>query len=128
MRTVLLLTQRRPVAQSLMRKMRNTPDVRLLYEHDYTEAETSVLSDFVGVILVEIAESGKYDTGFCLALCNRIRMKAPGCKLLLLCPEQDEIIIAAAIEAKRDGHVDDFLFCDATIDFIMAKILSFLSV
>jgi hypothetical protein len=127
MQTVLLLTQRQPVAQDLLRKMRGAAGIDIIYEIDYEKAEADILPGIVGVALVEIAESGRYDTDYCLTLCERLRLAAPECKLLLMCPEKSEVAVTAAMTARLDGRVGDFLFCDATIDFIEAKIMSFLS-
>ncbi|MDR0490013.1 MAG: hypothetical protein LBH28_02035 [Oscillospiraceae bacterium] len=127
MQTVLLLMQRKPVAQSLMRKMHGTAGIGMIHEIDYAKAVTCILPNTVGVALVEISESGRPDVDCCLALCARLRSMAPGCKLLLMCPEHDRAAVMAIITARLDGSVDDFLFCNATIDFIEAKIMSFLS-
>ena len=127
MRTVLLLMQRRPVAQGLIRKMEGTPGIKLHFESDYANAEAVEETGGAGLILMEIAESGVYGSDYCLALCARLRMRAPGCKLLLLCPEQDKAGVDAVMAAKQNGRVDDFLFYDATIEYLAAKVSSFLT-
>jgi hypothetical protein len=72
-------------------------------------------------VLIEIAETGKYDAGYCLSLCVRVR--APGRKLFLLCPEQDETSVSAVIRAKRQGLIEDFMFYSASVDYLVSKLL-----
>ena len=127
MRTVLLLSALRPFAQILTQKLRDELNTKLLHKTDYAGAENEIASYGADVALIEIAESGKYDAVYCLALCATLRENAPGCKILLLCPEQDEAAVEAAVQGRRDGCIDDFLFCNATVDYITAKISSFLA-
>ena len=106
-------------------RINNHPDVRTVCEPDYAKAADTAIARGAGAALIEIAETGRYDADYCLALCARLRREAPGCRLLLLCPEQDESSIAAAVAAKRNGQIDDFLFCDATTDYLESKLLAF---
>ncbi|MCL2105516.1 MAG: hypothetical protein FWH26_00360 [Oscillospiraceae bacterium] len=115
MQTVVLVMRRGLAAQGLMRKLRGDPDLRLTYEPAYSRAD---------VALIEVAESGRQDISYCLSLCDRLQTEAPLCKRLLMCPEQDGTAVARAVEAKRAGRIDDFVFYDATPDYLVSKLLS----
>lgn len=123
MGNVLLLINRQPVAQSMMCKMGDSSEVDIIYNQDYTQAEDIVVNCSVDTVLMEIAESGTHDACFCLSLCLRLRKIRPRLKLLILCSEQDDTCVEAVIEARRDGRIDDFLFFDATTDYIVSKTL-----
>ena len=115
MRTIVLVMRRGLAAQGLMHTLRDIPDLRLTYEPEYSQAD---------VALIEVAESGRQDISYCLSLCDRLRTEAPQCKLLLMCPERDRKAVARAVEAKQKGRVDDFIFYDATNDYLASKLLS----
>ena len=124
MQTILLVMLRRPVAQLLMQQLHDVPGVRSIYEPDYVKFGESVASYGADIALIEVQESGKHDMADCLSLCGKLRKQAPGCRVLLLCPEQDEPGVTKAMEAKRDGRIDDFLFYNATTDYMTSKLLA----
>ena len=121
---IVLLMQRRPIAQGIMREMGEHPHPQVGYESDYAMAEIIIKSQSADTALIEVAESGKYDMHYCLDLCNKLRRQSPECKLVLLCPEQDKICVAQAVDAKRDRRIDDFVFYDSSIDYMTSKLLS----
>ena len=49
---------------------------------------------------------------------------ASKCMLLLMCPEQDENSITRVVEAKRKKRIDDFVFYDVTIEYLISKLIS----
>lgn len=121
---ILLVMQRKAIVQNLMDRMRNNPEVHLVYESDYQNAGLAILRFNAKGALIEATESGPYDMVYCLALCKQLRKQAPGCKLLLMCPEQDEQSVKLVIDAKGEKHIDDFVFYDVTIDYLASKLLS----
>ena len=115
MQTIVLTMRRKPIAQGLMLMLGGNPDLRLTCEPEYGSAD---------VALIEVNESVRNDVSRCLTLCDRLRKEAPQCKLLLMCPEQDRTAVAQAVEAKRAGRIDDFVFFDSTTDYLISKLLS----
>lgn len=124
MQTIVLIMRRRPVVQALMAKMQTDQSVHLIFEADYAHADVTIRSHGASIALIEVAEMGEYDVSHCLALCTWLRKETPQCKLLLMCPEQDKGGVAQAIAAKHDSQIDDFVFYDSTIDYLMSKLLS----
>lgn len=124
MQSVLLVMKRRAVAQGVMLKLHGDPELNLTYEPDYARADTSVCAGGAQVALIEVAESGEPGIADCLRLCGRIRRSTPRCKLLLMCPEQDKASVGRAVRAKREGEIDDFIFYDASIDYLASKLSS----
>ena len=124
MRTLVLMMLRQPVAQCLTKKLSGASGVRVLHYSDYSNAAGAVHTDGADTVLVEIAESGEYDASYCLALCSRLRGAAPGCRLLALCPEHDGAGVLAMVEAKQEGLIEDFIFYDASIDYMASKLLA----
>ena len=125
MQTIILAMLRRAVAQGLITRISDSPgNVRTVYESDYAKAMGAVGVFDADTVIIEVAEFGEYGAGYCLALCDRIRGEAPGCRLILLCPEQNELCVSTVGEAKRNGRIDDFLFYGASLDYLISKLLS----
>jgi len=57
-----------------------------------------------------------------LKVCDEIRDGSPGCKIILICPEKDTESVNECVEAKQQGFIDEFLFFDATSDYLISKI------
>jgi hypothetical protein len=124
MQTILLVILRQPVAEVLIQKLREVTDIRLIYEPDYFKFFNTADNCGADTILIEVQETGDYGMTFCLTLCGRLRKEAPGRRVILLCPEQDATCVSDAVKAMRDGSIDDFLFFNATIDYMVSKLLA----
>ena len=124
LKTVLLIMRRASLAQGLMAKVRDTPGLQLCYEPDYDRADAAIRSHLATGALLEVAEDGAQDIDFCLALCARLRETAPRCRLMLMCPEGQTEAVHRAIEAKRKGEIDDFVFYDVSLDYLAASLQS----
>lgn len=115
---------RKGIAQVLRRRLSETNGVCACLEQDYANAD-SIARDFCATsALIEVGEDGDFDMLYCLALCDRLHRELPECKLLLLCPEDDDRGIAKAIAARRDGIIDDFVFYDASVEYLLSKLLA----
>ncbi len=124
MSVIMLIMQRKAIVQRLMERFRGNPAIRLIYEPNYQQADRALCPYNANVILIEAAETGPYDTAYCLVLCQQLRTHYPGCKLLLMCPEQNEQNIKRVVKAKWEKQIDDFVFYDVTIDYLVSKIIS----
>ena len=105
-----------------MSHLENIQGIRLFFESDYSKVGHVISANHADAALIEIAETGAYDASYCLALCAGI--PAENCKLLLLCPEQNELDVAAVVDAKQKGIIEDFVFYDASIDYLVSKLLA----
>ena len=121
---VVLIMHRKAIAQELMAKLKGNKDISLIYEPDYSKANAAIRNNKAKVALIEVAESGPYDMEYCLALCEGLRTQFPECKLLLMFPEQDRRNIKKVVDAKSKKLIDDFVFYDVTIDYLISKLLS----
>lgn len=122
LKTVLLIMRRASLAQGLMTKVRDIPGIQLCYEPDYANADVAIRSHLAAGALLEVAEDGTQDMDFCLALCAWLREVAPYCHIMLMCPEGQAETVHRAIEAKRKGEIDDFVFYDVSLDYLAASL------
>ena len=116
--------QRASLAQGLISKANNISDFKLYYEPDYSNADMSIRTHFASGALLEISEDGPHDISFCLDLCTWLRKVTPYCRLMLMCPEKQQETVHRAVEAKRKGEIDDFVFYDVSLDYLIASLLS----
>lgn len=121
---VILIMKRKPVAQGFMYSLKGSPDIRLIYQPYYHKSSLTIHRYKAKAALIEVAETGPYNIGYCLALCNELRETTPECKLILMCSEQDEKTIDLVVDAKAKERIDDFVFFDVTIDYLSSKLIS----
>ena len=119
MKTAVLIMKRVSLAQGLMEKAASSSDLRLVYETDYTRAEQMIRRHDAYAVLLEITESNACSSSYCLNLCAWLRTAVPQCKLLLMCPETNEDAVRTVIQAKRNGRIDDFVFYDASMKYLL---------
>lgn len=124
LKTVLLIMQRASLAQGLMAKMRDVPDIQLCYESDYANADASIRTHLASGALLEVSENDIYGIDFCLDLCTWLRKVTPHCRLMLMCSERQIDAVSSAIQAKRRGEIDDFVFYDVSLDYLAASLRS----
>ena len=124
LKTVVLIMQRASLAQGLMAKVRDNPGIQLCYEPDYANADVAIRTHLAAGALLEVSEDGVYNISFCLALCAWLREVTPHCRLMLMCPEGQTEAVHRAVEAKRRGAIDDFVFYDASLDYLAASLQS----
>ena len=123
MPNVVLIMQRKAIAEALMIKLRDSPHINLIYEPDYNNALIAISSNNTKAALIEATESGPYNMNYCLQVCKNLREQRPECKLLLMCPEQDEKSVKQVVDAKAENKIDDFVFYDVTIDYLASKLM-----
>ena len=119
---MVLIMKRASLAQGLMRWMEPVDGLRLVHETDYARAGETVRARQAQAALLEVAESGECDAEYCLALCRELRAASPLCRLMLMCPENDENAVEKAVLAKREGRIDDFVFYDASMEYLATSL------
>ncbi|MGI5900028.1 MAG: hypothetical protein ACOX8S_08945 [Christensenellales bacterium] len=126
LKIIALIMRRKPLAEgiamALKSHMAGELKTHIITNHKLACAYIEQYQPELAV--VEIAESGPYDATSCLELCDEIRRQVPFCKLLTICPESDKDEINQCVSAKRRGMIDDFVFYDASLDYLVSKILS----
>ncbi len=124
MGNILLLMRRKPIAQVIINSFKDKQEICPIYESNYRNARLIIINHKPKAVLMEVAETGPYDIGYCLELCREIRRKIPESKLILMSSERDERSVKQVITAKSQDEIDDFLFYDVTIDYLTSKFIS----
>ena len=60
-----------------------------------------------------------------LLFCEKLNEKLPNCHILLLVSQDDEVNRKMATKAKKKKLIDDFVFYDASLKYLISKMTSF---
>jgi len=122
-KTILLVMYRKILSDGLIALAGSNSPFNMVPEHNYGLATIAAESCSPEIALVEIPESGLWQSAEkCLAICDEIRSHFPGCKQVLLCPETDPDSCHAAILAKQNNRIDDFLFYETSFNYLFSKL------
>ena len=124
MQTVVFIMHRKPIAQGVMQMLKEKSGFNMYYEPDYEHADTAIRERNAKTVLLEVAENGEYDISYCLSLSARLKKENPLCKLILMCPEQNQACVNEAVVAKKSGRIDEFVFYDTSVEYLATKIIS----
>jgi len=126
MKKTAFITTRRMLGQSLVDAAKARPelglDIYLMIDIKKALLDASVLKTDVAVVDVADRTAEAFDAA--LALCGTLRAEVPDCRLVLMLSQEDAAGQKRAIEAKRNAEVDDFIFHDATLDYLLAKLVA----
>jgi len=120
------ITKNKVLAQSLASLIKSNPDLLL---------EPYVLSNFaqsaidvevfgINAAVVDMTADGHEETGVVMTLCKELRETCPGCRILLLVPQDNKLSRDEAMKAVDEKVADDYLFLDTSLDYLIAKLLA----
>ncbi|MDO4710366.1 MAG: hypothetical protein Q4A75_00195 [Peptostreptococcaceae bacterium] len=124
MQRILLGLHRKLLAQSIAETMRE--DARFVFYTEYCAKNIplAIQNYDIEIAVIEVPESGSDPAGEKLELCREIAKASPGCKLLLMCSEDSEQSKRAMVEAKQKGEIEDFVFYDSSLEYLITKLES----
>ena len=123
MTRVLLLMFRRIMSDAIMRSLADDSRFKFHASQNYGNAQSAAKTYTPDIALVEIPENKAYHPEDYVKICTEVRDATPGCKLLLMCPEDSGESKNAAVEAMQAGEIDDFVYYDVSIDYLVSKLL-----
>ena len=126
MKKIGFITENKLLAQSLANSIGNYPDlgfetclltntVQILLDAEIQKINVAV----VDMTLSILAALDAVDT-----LCAGLRKAVPGSKILLLVPQRHRAIRTKAMSATSRKVADDYVFWDATLDYLLSKLLA----
>ena len=122
-RNVLLVMHRKLLSDALIAQTTHGAPFTIVAEQDYAAAVLTAETCSPDIVLMEIPESGPWGfTEKCLTVCDMIRSQLPGCKQVILCNEFDAESCRAAIRAKQAHRIDDFLFYENSVNYLLSKL------
>jgi len=122
-RKVLLVMQKRMLSDALIAQTSNDTRFTFLTEPRYASAALTAEACSPEITVLEIPESGLWKSAEkCFTVCDMIHRQLPDCKLVILCSEDDKDSYQAAIQAKQECRIDDFLFYDNSAHYLLSKL------
>jgi hypothetical protein len=121
--SVLLLMNRRIMSDAIMQTLADDSRFKFYASQKYRNVGAAARTFTPNIALVEIPESKAYHPEEYIEICTEVRDAMPGCKLLLMCPEDSGESKKAAVEAMQTGKIDDFVYYDVSIDYLVSKLL-----
>ena len=127
MKKVALITTNRILAQSLAVAMRAMPHFNfeffMLLDAHQALIDAEIFE--IDVALIDVMDRGTQEEGTFLSFCELLHKRLPDCRLLLLVSQDDLARREIATEAKKKEIVDDFVFYDASLKYLFAKLAAF---
>lgn len=124
MKNIGLITKNKVLAQSLATQIKNNPHLQfepfLLHDPGQALLDAEVLK--IDLAVVELIAGTRKDNGAVLSLCENLRQTVPGCRLLLFVTQDDKASRKVAIKAMKRKIVDDFVFYDESLQYLLAKL------
>ena len=126
MKKIALITRNKLLAQSFAAaiKMMSSSEFELFLLLDPHQALVDAEIFNIDVALVDVWNTGVQEEtsmGFCQALHDSL----PNCHLLLLVSQDDMVNRKMAIEAKKHKIIDDFMFYDVSLKYLLSKLTAF---
>ena len=126
MKKIGFITTNKVFAQSLAALIKDSPDLQLepylLLDLRQAALDAEVLKIEVAVVEEVAGVAAEAET--IRSLCQKLRRTVPGCQILLLVPPNDAVMYNRAMEVVADKLADDFIFCDASLDYLLTKLLA----
>ena len=95
---------------------------QLLLNMEQAALDAEVLK--VDVAVIDQIDSSAEGLVAALRLCAQMRAAVPACRLILLLSQGDAVGREIAMESKRGGSIDDFVFQDTSVEYLLAKIVA----
>lgn len=122
MKKIGFITKNKMLAQSLIAAVSANQDVDFeifpLLNFRQAAIDAEVLAIDIAVV------DGNYEIGTAMQLCAQLRARRPRARLLFIVGQHSQWDSEIVVAAKRVGRIDDFLFYDASLCYLIAKLKS----
>ena len=124
MKKIGFITNNKIFAQSLVASIAKLPDMEfelyLLLNIHQAVLDAEVLS--IDVAVVDMVAELSEHTLEVEQICENLRHAVPGCRILLLVPQDDTHSRGAALRAVKNKIADDYVFNDLSLAYLLAKL------
>lgn len=129
MKKVAIITRNKILAESLqsaIKSMNNLDfELALLLNPGQALLDAEILEIDVALIDIGFMDKGTKDKETALSFCENLHNRLPICQVLLLVSQDDKVNRIMAIEAKKKKIIDDYVFYDTSLKYLLAKLASF---
>lgn len=129
MKKIALITTNKILGQSLDSAVKSMPNLEfelvLLLNSHQALLDAEILEIDVALIdmgSIDIVDNDLKEKETSLSFCERLNKSLPNCHLLLLVSQDDKTNREMATEAKKKKIIDDFVFYNASLKYLLAKL------
>ena len=126
MKKIGFISKNKMFAQSLASLILKLPDLGfepyLLLNFHQAVLDAEVLN--IDVVVFDMIAGFPKQTEMAIQICENLRRTVPDCRVLLLVPQDDMETRDIAMKAVRNKTADDYVFYDASLDYLLAKLLA----
>ena len=127
MKKIALITKNKILAQSLAAAMKAMPDMEfeifMLLNSQQALVDAEIFE--IDVALIDVLDCYTKEKKTPLSFCEELHKSLPNCHILLLVSQDDLACRGMATEAKKNKIVEDFVFYDASLKYLFAKLSAF---
>lgn len=130
MKTVLFISSNKVLGQGLSAAIHAKPELDFLWaaQFHYPQAVVGVdifHADVVMLDIVDQADMDQADMDQAVGICQPLRQVEQDLKILLLVRPEQSVVCSRVIDAKNAGLIDDFIFYDSSLAYLLAKLAAF---
>ena len=124
MKTVLFVSSNKILGQGLSAAILSKPEFDFRWEAQLQYSQAIVGADVfhADVVLLDVAD--QVDMKRALEICQSLRQNSQTTKILLLVRPEQAAVRAQAVDAKNAGQVDNFVFYDSSLSYLLAKLVA----
>ena len=122
MKTVLFISSNKMLGQGLTTAVQSKPELNFLWAAQLNYPQAIVGADVfhADVVILDIVDQSDIDQA--VETCQSFRRAGQGVKILLLVRPEHPIVRKLAVDAKNSGLVEDFVFYDSSLSYLLAKL------
>lgn len=132
MKKIALITKNKILAESLDSAIKSIPNLKfelaLLLNSRQALLDAEILEIDIALIDMSFIDETDYNLSEEereLSFCEKLKKTLPDCHLLLLVSQDDKVKRKIATEAKNKKIVADYVFYDASLKYLLAKLKAF---
>ena len=126
MKKIGFATTNKVFAQSLATSVEKNPALGFVPYLLLNPNQAAIDAEALGIdVAVVDVISGITDAEQILSFCRKLRQTVPGCRLMLLVSQNDKAGCELAIKATKNSNADDYIFYDASLQYLFAKLSAF---
>ena len=125
MKRIGFITTNKAFAQSLAASIKNCPDLGfetfLLLNLDQAALDAEIMK--IDIAIVDVIAGASRETSKIMRICEDLRQGLTQCRILMLVPPEYSEGRDTTMIAVKNKIVDDYLFYDASLDYMLTKLL-----
>ena len=122
MKTVLFISSNKMLGQGLSAAFQSKPELDFLWaaQLNYPQAVVGIDIFHADVVILDIADQADMEQA--VEICQAIRRNEQDVKILLLVRPEQAVVRKVAVDMKNTCLVDDFVFYDSSLTYLLAKL------